>query len=458
MQPIKCEEIVRATGGILISGSLDVELTNITSDSRKVNEGDLFIPIKGERFDGHDFITGALNSGAAAVITHRDTDPREGKSIIRVRDTLKALGDIAGYYRSKFKIPVVAITGSVGKTSTKDMVSSVLSQKYNVLKTAGNYNNEIGLPLTLFNLDSFHEACVLEMGMSGFDEISRLSLMAKPDVAIITNIGISHIEKLGSRQNILKAKMEILEGLKPDGPVILNGDDNLLSGLKSLLNRRTVYYGIEEGVDYQAYNIQTAGENGTNFEITLGNREYRVHIPVPGIHNVYNSLAGIAAGFELGVSPDKIIRGLEEYVPEKMRLNIISHNNIKIINDTYNASPQSMEAAINVLQDIGGNNRTVAVLGDMLEMGEWSFKAHMDVGRYAAVKGTDIIVAVGENGKNIARGAVDAGIDSSAVHCFNNNDEAYSFLKGLLTDGDTILVKGSRGMRMEKIVEKLLEK
>ena len=455
MQSLSCSEVIEATKGVLVSGNINTKLTGISTDSRRINSGDLFIPLVGERFDGHDFIESALDSGAVALLTHRDTKPLDGRVIIRVEDTLKALQDLARYYRKKFCIPFIAVTGSVGKTSTKDMIACVLSQRFKVLKTCGNLNNEIGLPLTVLNLDITHEIAVVELGMSGFGEISRLASIALPDIAVITNIGLSHVEKLGSRQNILKAKMEILDGLKERGTVVLNGDDNLLFGLKGLLSFRTVYYGIGEGLDYQAYNILNAGEKGTFFEISLYNREYRVHIPVPGIHNIYNALSAIAVGILAGVPVNEIIKGIEEFSPGKMRLNIISAKKIKIIDDAYNASPQSMEAAISVLNDIKGVGRTIAVLGDMLELGACAQEAHLGVGRFAAAKGIDYIVTVGENGGYIAKGAVEAGISNDRVFSFASNEQAVGFLDGFVKEGDVVLVKGSRGMKMEQVVDYL---
>ncbi len=455
MQGLKCEEIIKAVNGILVSGDINEVFMNISTDSRKISEGDLFIPLIGENFDGHNFISKSLEAGAAGVITQKEHNGYGGKAVIKVEDTLQALKDIASYYRSKFKIPFTGITGSVGKTSTKDMVASVLNQRFNVLRTEGNFNNEIGLPLTILRLDSFHEAAVIEMGMSGFGEISSLTSIVKPHIAIITNIGLSHIEKLGSRQNILKAKMEILEGLDKDGLVILNGDDKLLYGLKNLLGFRTLFYGMEEGMDYQASNISTSGENGSEFDITINNAEYHICVPVPGVHNVYNALAAIAAGIELGMPMDKIIRGIADFKPGKMRQNIISHNGIKIINDAYNASPQSMEAGINVLKDIAGNNRTVAILGDMLEMGDWAEKAHKDVGMFAVSKGIDYILTVGNNALNIAAGAAESENMPDKVFSFISNKDVNEFLKGFVKKGDTILVKGSRGMKMEEIVNYL---
>jgi UDP-N-acetylmuramoyl-tripeptide--D-alanyl-D-alanine ligase len=452
MQKINCDEILKATGGVLVSGNRKTSFDNICTDSRKVKAGDLFIPIKGERFDGHDFITQSLSTGAAGALSSRDIDPFEGKVLIKVKDTLAAMKNLASWYRIRFKIPFIGITGSVGKTSTKDMIASVLSQKFNVLKTQGNFNNEIGLPLTIFNLDCFHEAAVIEMGMSGFGEISRLTSIVKPQIAVITNIGLSHIEKLGSRQNILKAKLEILEGLAADGLVVLNGDDKLLSGMRDLLKFKTVFFGIEDGVDYQAYNIKTDGENGTRFEILIRNREYSVHVRVPGIHNVHNALAAIAVGVELGLPAESIIEGISEFTSGKMRMNIITHGNIKIIDDVYNASPQSMYAALDVLKDIGEQRRTIAVLGDMLEMGEWAQAEHIDIGKYAAEKKINCLAAVGAYSGFTVQGAVKAGMEPKNTYSFKNTDEAINFLREYLNDGDVILVKGSRAMKMEDIV------
>lgn len=455
MENLNCQEIIRVVNGTLLSGDINTVFDNVSTDSRNIKQGDLFVPLVGEKFDGHDYISPSFEKGALGSLTQKDTGVCCDRVLIKVSDTLKALRDLAAYYRQKFNIPFVGITGSVGKTSTKDMVAGVLQRGFRVHKTQGNFNNEIGVPLTVFGLDPSHEACVVEMGMSGFGEISRLTSIVKPDIAIITNIGLSHIEKLGSKNNILKAKMEILEGLNEKGLVILNGDDSLLFGLKGLLNYRTVFYGLEEGMDYQGYNVVSLGEHGSTFDINIGNREYSVKIPVPGLHNIYNALAGIAAGIELGIPPEEIIKGIEEFVPGKMRLNIINHNGLKIINDVYNASPQSMEAAINVLKDISAGNRTVAVLGDMLELGEISEKAHFDVGKYAVSNGINYVAAVGEYRDNTAGGAIDAGAKKDNVFVFNNNNEAASFLKYFLKPGDVLLVKGSRGMKMEEIVNML---
>ncbi|TYQ13058.1 UNVERIFIED_CONTAM: UDP-N-acetylmuramoyl-tripeptide--D-alanyl-D-alanine ligase [Acetivibrio alkalicellulosi] len=456
MDALSCAEIIKATNGMLLSGSKDSIFNSVSTDSRNINTGDLFVPIKGEKFDGHEYIVESLKKGAVGSITEKDIKlDDKNKVLIKVEDTLKALRDISAFYREKFDIPFVGITGSVGKTSTKEMVSSVLGKVLNVLKTKGNFNNEIGVPLTIFGLDSFHQAAVVEMGMSGLGEISRLTSIVKPNIAIITNIGLCHIEKLGSKKNILKAKMEILEGLNSKGLVILNGDDKLLYGLKGLLKYRTVFYGFEEGMDYQAYNVKSLGEKGSLFEIEIKAKEYKVKVPVPGIHNIHNALASIAAGIELGIPEDKIIAGIEEFTPGNMRLNIINHNGVKIINDAYNASPQSVEAAITVLADISSGKRTIAVLGDMYELGDLTYSSHFDIGKFAVSQGTDYIVAVGENSDIISSGAISAGAETDKVYKFKENNEAGKFLKDFIKNGDVILVKGSRGMKMEEIVNQL---
>ena len=457
MLTLKISEVLEATGGQLISGSIETTVSGVSTDSRKISRGCLFIPLVGERFNGHDYINKALEEGAAAVLTQQDESGLENRCFIRVDDTSGALRDIAAFYRKKFSIPFVGITGSVGKTSTKDMIACVVGSKLSVLKTEGNLNNEIGVPLTIFNLDKTYEAAVLEMGMSGAGEIGRLTAIIKPDVAVITNIGMSHIEKLGSRQNILKAKLEILEALNPDGLVILNGDDALLVGMKNLLKFRTVLYGMDEGVDYRACNINSHGESGTFFDITLGGREYNIHIPVPGVHNVHNALAAVAVGCELGIPMEDIIKGIAGFSPSKMRMDIISFNGMKIINDVYNASPNSMEAGINVLSEIDLKSRKTAVLGDMLELGEWAEKAHFDVGKYASAAGIELIIAVGINARFIADGAISAGHPGKQVKYFRSNTEALDYLQKNLNSGDVILVKGSRGMKMEEIVKGLTD-
>lgn len=462
MLQINIQEIAEATGGRIIhagggngTACAGTIIRGISTDSRKIGDGDLFIPLIGENFDGHDYIAGAFEKGAAAALSQKPVQDFPGRTVILVENTLKALQALAAWYRSRFDIPFIGITGSVGKTSTKEMVACALGTQYNVLKNEGNLNNEIGVPLTVFRLEEDHEAAVVEMGMSGFGEISALTAIVRPRVGIITNIGISHIEKLGSRQNILKAKLELLEGLQPGGLLVLNGDDSLLSGVRDLLKVRTISYGLNEGVDYQAVNIRSRGINGIDFDIRIESKDYTIHVPAPGIHNVYNALAAVAAGLELSVPMQDIIDGIAQFRTGRMRMDIISANGLTVINDAYNASPQSVKAALDVLDELECSRR-VAVLGDMLELGEWSEQAHTQTGTDAASCRLDYILTVGANAANIAKGAVTAGFPPSRALSFSTNGEALEFLNRVLEPGDAVLVKGSRGMKMEEIVQKLI--
>ncbi len=457
MVSFDCVELIKAVDGKLLWGDSSNIFSGITTDSRKVARGNLFIPLVGEKFDGHDYIEQCFDTGAKVCLTQKVIPERDKCCVVLVNDTAKALRDIATWHRNKYNIPVVGITGSVGKTSTKDMISCVLSKKYEVLKTQGNFNNEIGLPLTFFNLEERHEAAVIEMGMSGFGEISRLTAIAQPQVAVITNIGVSHIEKLGSQQGILKAKLEILEGLKPDGLVVLNGDDPILREQRGKLDCRTVYYGMDGATDYCAENYQSLGEDGSSFSVKVDNRTYRVRVPVPGVHNVYNALAAIAVGVEMNIPMEIIVDGISEYSPGSMRQNILSHKGIKIINDAYNASPQSMQAAIDVLEELSAKTRGIAVLGDMLEMGTMAKELHYSVGNFIKDKNISFLITVGRDSRNITQAVTDSGNSSINLRHFDNNPDALDYIVGIVKQGDYILIKGSRGMKMEQIAEGLLQ-
>ncbi len=451
-----CAELARAVNGKLLWGNAEQVFEGVTTDSRKVDKGNLFIPLVGEHFDGHNYIEQCFNSGAAVCLTQKTVCQQDNTVAILVDDTSKALRDLAAWHRRKHNIPVVGITGSVGKTSTKDMIACVLSKQYDTLKTQGNFNNEIGLPLTLLNLNDKHQAAVIEMGMSGFGEISRLTEISQPQIAVITNIGVSHIEKLGSQQGILKAKLEILEGLSPDGLIVLNGDDPLLRGIEGSLKHKIVYYGLEYGLDYIAQDYESLGESGTQFSIKLEGQTYKVSIPVPGIHNVYNALAAIAVGTEMKIQMNTIIEGIGSYSPGNMRQNIISFKGIKIINDAYNASPQSMQAALNVLEELCSKTRGIAVLGDMLEMGDMTAELHYSVGSFIKDKKIDYLITIGEASKNISKAVAESGNQKIGFQHFENNKDALKYIFSIIRQGDYILIKGSRGMKMEEIANGII--
>lgn len=448
------EEIINAANGTLICGEKDAVITGISTNSREIGEGELFIPLVGEKFDGHEFIQAAFELGAAAVLTSKDTEPFIDKTIIRVKDTRIALGDIARYYKSRRNIPTVAITGSVGKTTTKDMIYSVVSEKYNTLKTQGNFNNDIGVPLTIFRLDQTHEAAVIEMGMNHFGEIDYLASIGKPDIAVITNIGESHIENLGSREGIFKAKMEITRGFTKDNTLIVNGDNDFLSSVKGMGEYKVVYYGINNPEnDVYAKNIVNNGLGGITFTAVMDGKEYEAVISVPGTHNVYNALASICVGRELGISPEKILHGIKTFEPTAQRLQIEEYKGITIINDCYNASPDSIKAALKVLSDTEGVNRRIAVLGDVLEMGGFAEEAHYKLGKAVKDAGCDLLITAGENMKHLARGARECGVENIKV--FDKTLEVCNYVKDEIRKGDAVLIKASHGMRFEEVYDAL---
>ncbi|MCL2059356.1 MAG: UDP-N-acetylmuramoyl-tripeptide--D-alanyl-D-alanine ligase [Oscillospiraceae bacterium] len=468
---ITAKEIAIATGGQIVCGSGATAATGVSTDTRGDCEDKLFVPLSGANFDGHDYIDVAFTKGAKIALTSRD-DPQADSvpmhaAVIKVDDTLRALGLLAAWYRMQFNPLVIGVTGSVGKTTTKEMIALVLAKKYNVLKTEGNKNNLIGLPLTIFQLTEAHEALVLEMGMSQPGEIARLSKIARPDIAVITNIGDAHIRQFGTKQNILKAKLEILEGLSKNGTVFLNGDDMLLNGLMGLIDRPVVYYGIDEGLDVTGTDARARGERAIEFAFTWHGRGNSVVLNAAGTHNIHNALAAVAVGLHNGVSPKFISEALYEFQPDKLRMNIMEIGQIRLINDAYNANPQSMRAAIDVLTDLTGGGRRIAVLGDMLELGDYAPERHREIGEYLADRGVDVLVAVGASAQDLANGTnaslrtcvANASLrtnDANApVECcvFSEQKDVADFVIHMLRPGDTVLVKGSRGMYMEQIAD-----
>lgn len=454
METLTIQEILDATGGRLLCGSTDIQITDITTDSRNAGENTLFIAFKGERVDGNDFAAQFLQAGAAAIVG-REIPYDGSKPLILVQDTQKAIQSIAAYYRTKFPIPVVGITGSVGKTSTKDMVYAVLSQSMHTLKTQGNFNNEIGLPLTVFRLDNSYETAILEMGMSAFGELRALTNIAKPSVAVITNIGTAHIGNLGSQDNILKAKLEILEGLADGGIVILNADDALLYGLKGKLSQRTVYYGIDNtDADFTAYNI-IIDDTKTSFCTKIQGGEYQFTIPVVGQHHIYNAMVAIITALQFGMPVDKIQQGVASYESNGLRQNITDVGGVKVIEDCYNASTTSMEASMKVLTRLAEGRRSIAVLGDILELGEFAEECHRFVGKTAAALGVNMLVTIGNDTRFTADEAKKNGL--MRVVSFPDNETAAGYLLKTVQGGDVVLFKGSRGMQLETVSKQLIE-
>lgn len=424
----------------------------VSTDSRSVDAGQLFIPLIGEHFDGHEYINMAFASGASGVLTSRE--PMAGMPCIHVPDTRKALQRLAAAYRRMFSPVAVALTGSVGKTTTKELTAAVFAAKYETLSTIGNLNNDIGLPLTLLRLTRTHEAAVLEMGMSHLGEISLLTRLARPDIAIITNIGTSHIGNLGSQENICRAKLEILEGLRDGGTVVLNGDDPFLKKAVIPAKFRTVYFAIDDpAADVRAENIVTCDEYST-FDILWQGERYPARVNIAGRHNVFNGLAAFTAGVMGGVEPSAAAAALETVQPKGMRQRIVTMGGCTVIEDCYNANPDSMRAALRVLGDYKGRRR-IALLGDMLELGDYADNAHTEAGRQAAAA-ADILVSVGSFSGRMADGAAECGMKPENIFTPERADVT-ALLKSILRTGDVLLVKGSRGMRMEEFLQNLFD-
>lgn len=396
-------DIVRACGGRLLCGDENTAVTGVSTDSRNIAKGTLFVPIKGERTDAHIYINSTFEKGGAAALTQEHDEMQDTHAWIRVEDTQTALQQIAAAYRAQFDIPVIGITGSVGKTTTKEMVALAVSSELNVMRTEGNFNSQIGLPLTMFRMEPEHQAAIIEMGMSDFGEMSRLAQIAAPGRAIVTNIGISHIEQLKTQENIMAEKLHITDRFDKNSILFLNGDDEHLAGLKNQeFPYKTVYFGTQPWCDYRAENI-ILDEMKTVFTLVTASENKRVIIPTLGFHNVLNALAAIAAANSLGIPSEKAIAALAGYQPLAMRQQIHHVHGITIIDDSYNASPDSMKSSINVLCSLKNTGKTVAVLADMLELGDLSEKAHYSVGEYCAQAGVDVVVTIGERAAQIGR-------------------------------------------------------
>ena len=457
MEAITLAQLLEAVHGTLLGDFRDenVIVQRVDTDSRTIHSGSLFIPLVGERFDGHAYINAALEGGALGCLTARERESyRPDRFYIKVASTQRALRDLAAWYKARFPIPFIAVTGSVGKTTTKDMIAAVLSTRYRVLKTEGNYNNNIGLPLTLLRLDRSCEICVLEMGMDRPGEIDYLGEIVQPDVGVITNIGDAHIERLGSRENIFRAKCELLPHIRPGGLVVLNGDDPMLASLRGRTPVPAVFCGREEGLEYRARRLEGDGDSRILCQMTTPRMDRQVEIPALGEHMIYPALIAAAIGERFGLTQDQIVEGILRFVPTRMRMNILYRGDgIVILDDTYNANPQSMRAAVEVLSSARGAYK-VAVLGDMFELGPLAPALHAGVGDYLGKAGIDCLVAVGELARHIHDAAQAAGVPE-CYYC-PTKAEARPVLDGVVRPHATILVKASRGMALEELVDYLL--
>ena len=460
---MKVKDIIRVTNGKLIKGNEEAKIREFCKDTRIIKEGDTYIGIKGENFDGNTLWKKAFEAGANTAIVQgidfslENLKQYENKNIIEVEDTIQALADIATYKRismgKDFKI--VGVTGSVGKTSTKDIVANVISQKYKTLKTQGNNNNNIGLPFTMFNLKD-QEAAVIEMGMNHFGEISKLTKIAKPTISVITNIGTSHIGNLGSRENILKAKLEILEGMDKKILVVNNDNDLLHKYYLESTDVEIHTYGIENDSEVKAENI-VLNENDSEFVCNLKGDKFKVKVPVGGIHFVYNAICAATVGMLMGLSQEQIKNGIETFELTKKRMDITElKNGVTIINDSYNASFESMQASLKYLQGLN-SKRKIAVLGDMFELGEFSKKLHEKVGVEVVKNKIDMLVCCGKNAKYIVESAKNEGMSKDSVYYFENKDEIEDFVRNNWKSGDAILFKASNGMKFFNIVENLIK-
>lgn len=490
MEALSIKDIVNAVDGKLISGDFNSIVTSVSTNSKEIDQNALFVPIIGERVDAHNFIDSAFMNGAVATFTSRTLTREqmiEGKAYIEVTDTLEALQALARFYRNRFDIPVIGITGSVGKTTTKEMIAAVLETKYQILKTAGNMNSQVGLPLTILRLEKSHEVAVIEMGMSEVGEMEKLANIARPNIAVVTNIGVSHIGQLKTQSNIRKEKMNMINEFTKNSFLYLNANDSLLEEVldsfgthskkkdntkninatsktsldfdeitREQLEKALIYsYGTTETSDYKATNIET--KNGeVHFILKHEDQSEEIILRVLGMHNVYNALVALAIGEKLSIPASVSKQGLYQYQPIAMRGQIHEIHGMKVMDDTYNASPDSVKGAVDVLLDIEQVNRRIAVLADIFELGEISYQCHYEIGGYIADTAIDEVITIG----NDSRAIVEAVNDKKAniiTHSFDKNEEAIIYLKSIMQEKDAILVKGSRGMHTDEIVKALLE-
>jgi UDP-N-acetylmuramoyl-tripeptide--D-alanyl-D-alanine ligase len=458
---ITVEEILSPMRGELITGPKESCLTGLSTDTREVTPGQLFWALKGERHDGHDYIQSAVEKGASGIVINKDYKPeilqRNDCAVITVNDTLEALGDLARWWRDKHSVRVAVITGSVGKSTTKEMAASILGLRAETLKNRGNLNNLVGLPLTIFQLTENHKRAVLEMGMNQPGEIARLTEIANPDVGLITNVARAHLEGVGSIDGVAKAKVELLEKISSDGRVLLNGDDELLMRAASPFGRKVTTYGLGSGNEIRAENIRNLGREGVSFELRYDGNSISIRIRVPGVQNVVNALAASAIAISMKESPDTIVKGLNSFEGMYGRFMLVPlPNNVTLVDDTYNSNPASLKAAIDSLKElIAVRGRVIVGLGEMLELGDETLSAHREAGGMVADLGAYFFLAMGEHAREMVDGAVGRGFPPERARVVDTHQEMGQQIKEIMKQGDLILLKGSRRVGLERVSQML---
>ena len=461
----RIEEVLRATGGRLLQGEAQASFQGISTDSRTVRTGELFIALRGPHFDGHRFAREALEKKAGGVLIEEDRageirwNGYRPRAVIAVKDTLRALGDIAHDRRRSFRTPVIALTGSNGKTTTKEMISACLETTFPILKTKGNLNNLIGLPLTLLSLTEKERVVVLEMGMNVPGEVRRLTEISEPDVGLITNVQIAHLEGMESLERVKEEKGELFRRMRRDGTILVNQNDPYVSDLADEFSGQKITFGVERSADLMAKEVRLKGVEGTSFKLILEGTEMEIILPLLGTHFVSNALSAVAAASLFGIELEKVKGALEHFHPFRMRMEVIPLGGGKtLIDDTYNANPRSMDLALETLAELKGKGRAIAVLGDMLELGHFSEEAHRQLGEKVKELSIDVLIAMGEKAPFVVESAIRYGFAPEKARVVESHSEAISILKEVVQNGDWILVKGSRRMAMEKIVEGLIER
>jgi len=454
--------LVRATGGKILRGQGAETFRGVCIDSRALQADELFFCIAGDRFDGHDFMENAIQKKPAGIVLSRpdklsmDALDNSETFVLEVKDTLRALQDLASFHRDQFPVRVVGITGTNGKSTTKEMLAGIAGTRFETLKTRGNFNNHIGLPLSVLDMEASHKVAVLEMGMSDSGEIRRLAEIARPEIGVITNVSQAHMEHLKTLKDVQAAKGELFESLTEEGTAIVNADDPLVRDLAKGLRARVITFGIEREADVKASDIRPSRASGFDFTVHLFDKQFSLHMPLLGYCNIYNALAAVAAGHTLGIPAESMNTGMSRIQPMGQRGEVIHHNEMTFINDAYNANPQSARQALELLKNFAAEGRKFFVLGDMLELGELAESSHRQLGEEIAAMQFDGMVAVGDLAKLAAEQAVHSGMNKDQVMSFESHAEAAKYLSEKVGKGDCLLFKGSRGAHMETVMEGLM--